>query len=425
MSAERIKNFSWIFGSLGLPVIAAAIAIPHLLEHLGEERFGLLALAWGLISYSGVFDLGIGKAVTQLIAKINSSSSSGAGELQRVVRTAIVLTSASGMIGCVVFIIAGILGVGDLIRVSGVDSNEIFISICVLSLGLPIQAVGATYRGVSEAYLRFRGISVVRGLTGVASFILPLATLIFSSKIYFLILSIILSRSVALFFYKYLASLCIGPARLDSGKIFSKPVARDLFGFAGWYTVSIVIVPIIGLADRFIISTMISASAVSLYVVPYELVAQSLIVVGAISTLKFPYLTQLRAREPLHFISYAKKVLLAASFLMLFIALVLGSLGDVVLRLWLGSNFNEEMHKIFLILCLGIVPYAVGAICTTILQSAGRTDVAAKINIIELPGFALLTYLLIYNYGIDGAAYAWVIRTYFDAAVFLFFTLNE
>jgi hypothetical protein len=53
-------------GQIG-PMIAAVIAIPILIQHLGAPRFGV-TLAWAAIGYLHLFDLGLGRAFIQAIA---------------------------------------------------------------------------------------------------------------------------------------------------------------------------------------------------------------------------------------------------------------------------------------------------------------------------------------------------------------------
>ena len=50
------------------------VALPLLLHELGAERLGVFTLALGLIGFSGLFDLGLGRALTQTV-----SSSLGQG----------------------------------------------------------------------------------------------------------------------------------------------------------------------------------------------------------------------------------------------------------------------------------------------------------------------------------------------------------
>ena len=55
---------------LGLPLIAAVFTIPVLIRHLGNERFGLLTLIWAIVGYFGLFDFGLGRALTQQLSML-------------------------------------------------------------------------------------------------------------------------------------------------------------------------------------------------------------------------------------------------------------------------------------------------------------------------------------------------------------------
>lgn len=75
----RTRSILWNLLGLGLPLLIAAVTVPKLLTLIGSERFGFLALAWGLIGYAGALDLGIGRATTQRVAAlIGAGGTSGA-----------------------------------------------------------------------------------------------------------------------------------------------------------------------------------------------------------------------------------------------------------------------------------------------------------------------------------------------------------
>ena len=50
------------------PLVAAVFLVPPLVARLGVERFGFLALAWALVGYLALLDLGIGRTLTRLVA---------------------------------------------------------------------------------------------------------------------------------------------------------------------------------------------------------------------------------------------------------------------------------------------------------------------------------------------------------------------
>src|SRR5262249_14291415 len=70
LTSGRVLARSTAWNMLGqlLPAGIAALAIPILVHRIGVERFGLLSLAWVVVGYFSLFDLGIGRALTKLVS---------------------------------------------------------------------------------------------------------------------------------------------------------------------------------------------------------------------------------------------------------------------------------------------------------------------------------------------------------------------
>ena len=62
-------NIFWNLLGNGTPMLAALFAIPILIDGLGLERFGVLTLSWMVVGYFSLFDLGLGRALTKLVAE--------------------------------------------------------------------------------------------------------------------------------------------------------------------------------------------------------------------------------------------------------------------------------------------------------------------------------------------------------------------
>ena len=62
------KNTMWNLVGAAAPLLVAVLCIPILVDEMGAARFGILALAWVVIGYFGLFDLGLGRALTKLVA---------------------------------------------------------------------------------------------------------------------------------------------------------------------------------------------------------------------------------------------------------------------------------------------------------------------------------------------------------------------
>jgi O-antigen/teichoic acid export membrane protein len=411
----RLSHVAWNLGGLAAPLGVAILTIPPLITSLGPERFGLLALAWGLIGYAGALDLGMGRAVTQMASRLKGEGQPS--ELPHVLATAGRLTLMTGLMGALAIILFALWGGDSLIKATSTPSSEIFYSILLLAIALPAQAMSATYRGMNEAYLNFKSISILRAALGIVNFAGPYWVSLHTAELPWLIGTIVLSRLVALAVYRYLAHACLAADNAPGTKgTYRREVAHKLFRFGGWVTVTSVVGPILVQSDRFIIAGTISAAAVSIYVIPYEMVSQSLVAVGAISSVMFPTLARLVKGEPDRWQPYFQRWLLIVSIFAGVMASILALVIPYLLPIWIKQALEPESILIGQILCLGVFLNSIGSMYYSLLHAHGRSDVTAKIHLIELPLFIGLLLYLLNGYGVKGAAMAWVARMAFDVA---------
>ena len=230
----NLKNIFWNLSGLGTPAVAAALTIPWIIHLVGLERFGLLSIAWGLIAQCGLFDLGIGRAATQYVAKLIGLRRHS--EVSSVISLAATMTLVTGLVAGGLFALAVMLGIQDFIKATPGIHEEIKWGALVLAATLPLQAISATYRGINEAYGDFRGISIVRVLLGVINFVGTLLVALFSMHLAALIAVLFFSRLLGLWIYCFLARKhveeAIGNAKSGVSSGFERrSVARGLLNF--------------------------------------------------------------------------------------------------------------------------------------------------------------------------------------------------
>lgn len=94
------RNTVWNFLGQLVPFVVALITIPQLIQGLGIDRFGILILAWVVIGYFSLFDLVLGRALTQLVSK-----KLGIGQetqIPAIAWTCLVLVLIMGLLGTLV-----------------------------------------------------------------------------------------------------------------------------------------------------------------------------------------------------------------------------------------------------------------------------------------------------------------------------------
>src|ERR1700728_2283876 len=82
-----------------LPLGLGLVTIPLYLRLIGAERFGVLSIAWLLLGYFGLFDLGLGFATSFRMAALNEARPA---DRARTFWTALAVNLGMGAVGGVV-----------------------------------------------------------------------------------------------------------------------------------------------------------------------------------------------------------------------------------------------------------------------------------------------------------------------------------
>lgn len=411
------RNVVWSLLSSGAPLLVAIPVMPLLIRNLGTDRFGILTLAWALTGYAGLLDLGLGRALTQLVAK-----KLGAGEAHEVPElfwTSFLLMVMFGLLGAVILIGLSPWLSHHALKIPPALQDEAVRAFFLLGLSLPVVIASTGLRGLLEAHQRFDLVSTLRVGTGVFTFAGPLLVLPFTHRLEPVVGILIAGRIVGCLANFWLC-LRVVP-ELRRGVAWNRPSVGPLLRFGGWMTVTNVVGPLMVTLDRFVIGALLSVAAVAYYATPYEVVTKLLLVPTAVVGVMFPAFSASyvhdKSRAAMLYTRSAKYV-----FLVLFpIVLLTVGLAANGLTIWLGSEFARHSTRVVQWLALGVLANSLGLVPFSLIQGVGRPDLTAKLHLIELPLYLIGLFWLIRTDGIEGAAIAWSVRTIVDAVV-LFLT---
>lgn len=405
------RNTIWSLLGSGAPMLVAVVCIPILIRTLGKDRFGVLTLAWGLIGYASLFDLGLGRALTQLVAQ-----KLGAGkdlEIPSVAWTSLLLMLVLGIAGTVSVMLVSPWLVARGLNVAGGLQTETVQSFRLLGLSIPFVITTAGLRGLLEAHQRFRLINALRIPMGIFTFAGPMLMLPFSKSLVPVVATLVVGRIVA---WAAHLLLCLRVLPAFRGSIgWENSAVGPLLRFGGWMTVTNVVGPLMVTLDRFLIGAQVSMAAVAYYATPYEVITKFWLFPGSLMAVMFPAFSagyvQNQERTALLFGRSVK-----ALFLVLFpIMLCAVALAQDVLKLWLGADFAQHSFRVFQWLAVGVFINSLALVPFTLLQAMGRPDLTAKLHLAELPLYLGLLWWMIGAHGIEGAAIAWTLRVTVDA----------
>jgi len=414
MTRQVAKNAAWNILGVGLPILAGLLAVPLLLHGLGQARFGVFSLALGLFGFAGIFDLGLGRALTQTVATElgkGSPQSAIAGLARKALLAVFALGAAWGL---VLWLSAAAL-THDLFHLDGQIATETILGMYWLAVTLPIALVSTSLIGILEGTQRFKQVNFLRAPLGIAIFIIPALVAQFTDNLGWVIASLALVRVFGLVLWGGLL-LRHFPlfARFNGAALATSTMWR----FSGWLSVSNLVGPFMVHADRFYLASVFPPATVALYTVPLDALFRAATLPSAAVNAAFPALAHLGAQGEAH---AARKIIHAAGMMMLVLwllpLLLAGALLPFLLDIWLGNSFAAQIIEIAQWILLGVLLNGFAYIPYALLQSAGRTDLTAKLHLIELPLYALALFYFVAAFGIVGAAIAWFARVALDTTM--------
>ncbi len=398
-----------------LPVLAALLLVPRLVHGLGVERFGVLSLAWMLIGYFTLFDLGVSGALTRLVAERLGARREA--EVPALVWTSLAFTAAMGALGAILlaslapWLVRGALHVPPPLR------GETLGLAWVLAGCLPIVTATSALAGVLAAQQRFGVLNAIRIPMGVMTYAGPLLVLLCSSSLVHVGLALAAVRLLG--GLAHFAACLAGTPGLRAGPVLRRRLLGPIVSFGGWMSVTAVVGPVMVYFDRFLIGGMLSLAMVAYYTTPFDLTSRLMILSMPIVNVLFPAFAASydldRARAARLFALGVRAVMV----LIFPVAFLLALFPRELLTLWLGASFAAHSSAVLRLLAIGVFLNGPALVALSLVQSSGRPDLGARLHLAETPLYLVGLWLLIRADGIEGAAIAWLARVAVDTSALL------
>jgi O-antigen/teichoic acid export membrane protein len=158
-------------GEIGSFVVGG-LCIPFVVKRLGTDSFGILSLAWTLLSYISLFDLGLSRATTKFVAE--SMSTGKREQIPSLVWTSISLQVVLGILGFGVLAGTSHILVERIFKVLPQLTREAESGFFYLAWAVPIVLISNCLRGVLEAVQRFDLTNGIKIPVNVLMFATPL-----------------------------------------------------------------------------------------------------------------------------------------------------------------------------------------------------------------------------------------------------------
>lgn len=405
----------------GWMFLVLVLAMPKLVQFLGESAFGLFSLAWVVIGYLTFLDIGVNRAATKFVSEHLAAQDGDSVAL--VVQGALLSNMILGVLGGIAIALACPYLVHFVFKISPSFEHEARLTFYAVALAIPSLLVQGIFRAVLSSYQRFGWINVINAAATAVQW--GIAGLLASEGrgVAIVVFSTVATRILATVTYGVVLARILPPVHFFRGDSVS--VISKLVRFGTWVTVSQVISPVLVYFDRMLIASFVSLGAVTLYTVPYEVMTRLRVIPSSMMGTLYPAFSErgLDGQE-IQLQRLYERSIRYLSLLLLPGVLFLVVLGSDVMTLWMGHAFARETVSVLEILAFGVLANGIAYAPYNMLQAVGRPDLTGKFHLFELPFYLVLCFALIPHWGIAGAALASTLRFVCDAGL-LFWAVHK
>jgi O-antigen/teichoic acid export membrane protein len=412
-----VVNALTSYGRLGLSLIVFFFLTPYFIRTLGAEDYGLWVLAFSLVGFLGLLDLGFGTGVVKYVAEYR-----GTGDVERrnqVLSTVLpVYLGLAGAAAAGVFgLTLGLQGLFDIPSGHLEKALWVFWIIAARSviLSLPLSLFKGILFGEQKIYL-------LNGVQGASTLLYAgFAWLTLEAGLGLVALALVNLGVMLVEHAGYVVlSFRIVPDLHLSPKLFRRDLLKEVGSFSLFSSVVAVAALVLLRTDPVIIKLYLPLSAVAVYAVALKIAEYGVILTKQLINVLTPLMAELHGSgegEKIRFLLLnTTRFALAPALAGVVIVCVLGS---EVLEAWVGPEFSAAWPILVILMVAGAasVPQMMASNVLTMTGHHRFTAMAAALSVALNLGASLL---LIRPWGLLGVATGTLIAT---LAIDLFFVV--
>lgn len=381
-------------------IIVAFFMLPFMLDSLGDRAYGMWVIIGSIISFYGMFDLGLSSATQRFFAYVLPSGDED--ELNRVLSTSFVLFFFVGIIALVVTL----LGAASApLFLDQNDDISLFVgAFTIIGIGVAISFPFYVFNGVLTANLRYDFSCYVQ------LFKLTLRTFLF---VYLLknnasIVELAIATVVAdVFGYVllFVSARKLAPWMKIRYSSFDKLRMKDYFNYGGYAVLSSASDNARHTVDSFILGATVGLATVAHYNVAAQLAIYIQKAINSIFGVMTPIFTSYHSRGEKE---VARERLIFVTKLAVIVSVMAGgviaSVGGVFITLWVGEEFRDSYYPlVILTACSVIVGMQIPS--TNLLFAMAKHKLYALLNVVEVLVNVIISFSLVESYGMVGVAF--------------------
>jgi O-antigen/teichoic acid export membrane protein len=398
---QIIKNVGSSWFSLGVDVIVGILLYPFILHRLGDTASGIWGLIFAITGYYGLFDLGIRSSVVRYVSKFTAIDD--IEDLAKLINTSLFSYSCIGILSLLVTAVLTVY-VDSIFKIElGLHSTARWLMLMVgtaIALGFPLGVVGGFLDGLQRFYIN-NWTSVAANAVRVVLIVLALThgRGLLTVALITVVLPIITSLVRGAIAFR----ICPVPMGL---KYVDRGTFRMMANYSGVTLIIMIATQLKFKTDTIVIGTMMSAAAVTYFIIGSRIVNYTQQVVMALAQNFIPLASQSEATGN---VDRLRKVFIVGNRLCAFTAFPITAtlliLGKSVIEVWVGKKYIATSYPVLVILIIPSTLMWAQAASGRVLFGIGKHKTWAFVTLVEGVCNLILSIVLVRPYGIVGDAY--------------------
>lgn len=354
MLKKIIKNTAANYILKAVQLFLNLLAIPILINNLGEEGFGVILFASIVVGYFNILELGITDGVTKYVSQYLESKEYG--KIQSIINTSLIFFIGIGLLVSLILIIWVLFGGVSWLNLDpslSDNSERIFLFASIIALiSWPQLLLKGIFKGIQD----FVTLNILLGLGRVISVVSAILAVLYTDwEIQYIFLLFNLDKILLTFIqFKILKKKL--PFWKFSILDFNKDTFRFIFSFSGWIMLGQVAVLLEYQSDQLVILSFLSASFLATYAVVFYLFRMIQQISGLAGSAVMPAISQIN--ESSNSTEIKKILFFGVKMHNLFfvpITLTLFFIAEPFIKLWVGVKYLDYLWLIKLSIIFQLV----------------------------------------------------------------------
>ncbi|ODU05223.1 oligosaccharide flippase family protein [Thiobacillus sp. 65-1402] len=415
MKFETLRNGLANFMGGVLPALVTLFTTPFIVNALGDSSYGVLTLITAIVGYFAFLDLNVTAGSVKYVAEHHAT-----GNVPRRNQT---LTS-----GIALYLIIGLAGCGLVLlftdtlldRVFAIPANlrsEAGQALTLAAFGFLFGQLQIYLNSVPQSIRRYDQSALLESIFGV---ITPLATVLTLWLGYGLVEVVAVRVLVSVANNAVLVGVI---HRLLPDFVLVKPDRQTLVvlgKFSGFAYLSRLATVAYAQGDKLILGVLTSMSALTHYAVPFMLVNRVFALSYRLGGVLFPVASALAANQE---IERLRELYLYAARYVFFInvslTLMLATLAHEILLYWIGPSLAASGAAVLVLIAFASLIDSLTNAPSLVNDGMGQPHITGSFAVSRAGLGVALTFLLVHELGMIGAAWAQLVTSALMAALFL------